>query len=1052
MIAHKCSIKGVVSVLGVLILLSNPSRLHSKPFFEGPSVRNSPLPSATLAGTVVDENDAVVSDASVLVKDLGAQLKREVKTNPIGLFKVTELPPGSYIVAVQHQGFATAEIKGLALKVNDQVALKIRLKVGQVGETITIDPDSSIVQRSPSVATSLNRQMIENLPLNGRSLQPVITLTPGVTITRPTFAEQGQFSVNGQRASANYFIVDGVSANIGVAAGADGLGQSGAGSLPGLTALGTTHSLFAIDAIQEFKILTSTYAPEFGRAPGAQVLVQTRAGGNQFRGSLFEYFRSGALSANDWFANRDGLQKPQTSNHNFGGAIGGPIIKGKTFFFLSYERLRLRQPLVTNVDVPSLTARNRAPAQLRPFFNAFPLPNGEETTNGLARFSASYNDAAFLDAASVRLDQQVGEKLTLFARYSYAPSETETRGGAGTSLNTTLQMAFATQTLTIGGTHVITPKIINELRFNYSTTKAGKYYQMDDFGGAQSLDGSLVFPPLSTEQNSLYSFSLGGNASFIVGKDATNFQRQINLVENLALLTGTHQLKMGIDYRRLMPIYGQWKYKQAASFNGVESALSGIASSDLIQTQDQVGMIFTNFSAYAQDTWKLSRRLTLTHGLRWEFNPPPKGSDGQTIYTVAELDNPLMLTLAPAGTPYYRATYNNFAPRLGVAYQLSDRQGWERALRGGFGIFYDLGSGSLANGAVSFPYLRRTFFSNVSYPLDSSLNKPLPFSLLPPVGRIRTADPRLRLPLTMQWNLTLEQSVGSKRSFSVSYVGALGRRLLRLELLNNPNPNFGQVFVTTNGASSSYHALQFQFQRRLSRSLQSQVAYTWSHSIDNASNDSFANPPSGMLDSRFDRASSDFDVRHSFEGAITYNIPAPPIGEFGKRFLHNWFVDGILAARSATPVDVFFRRDLGFGPFNFRPDVIPGVPLYLIDQSFPGGRAINRSAFTIPQSARQGTLGRNALRGFPVAQLDLALRRRFAFRERINLQFGAEIFNLFNRPNFGDPVADLGSGLFGRSTATFGKSLGSNVGSVGLNSVYQTGGPRTIQLSMKLAF
>src|ERR1044072_2695700 len=178
MIAHKCSIKGVVSVLGVLILLSNPSRLHSKPFFEGPSVRNSPLPSATLAGTVVDENDAVVSDASVLVKDLGAQLKREVKTNPIGLFKVTELPPGSYIVAVQHQGFATAEIKGLALKVNDQVALKIRLKVGQVGETVTIDPDSSIVQRSPSVATSLNRQMIDNLPLTGRRLQPVITLTP----------------------------------------------------------------------------------------------------------------------------------------------------------------------------------------------------------------------------------------------------------------------------------------------------------------------------------------------------------------------------------------------------------------------------------------------------------------------------------------------------------------------------------------------------------------------------------------------------------------------------------------------------------------------------------------------------------------------------------------------------------------------------------------------------------------------------------------------------------------------------------------------------------
>jgi hypothetical protein len=1052
MISRRFSIKKFLSPLCVFIILTNFSAGYSRELFKSALTIDSSPASATLAGTVVDENDAVVPEASVLVKDVSTQIRKEAKTNPVGLFAITQLPPGSYTVAVQHAGFATAEIRGLALKVNDQVALKIQLKVGQIGETVTIEADSSIVQRSPAVATTLNRQIIENLPLDGRSLQPVITLAPGVTITKPTFAEQGQFSVNGQRASANYFMVDGVSANIGVAAGADGLGQSGAGSLPGLTALGTTHSLFSIDALQEFKILTSSYAPEFGRTPGAQVMVQTRSGGNQLRGSLFEYFRSGALSANDWFANRDGLRKPPLNHYDFGGTLGGPIIKGKTFFFLSYEGLRLRQPQVGNVDVPSLSARNNAPAQLRPFLNAFPAPNGEETTNGLARFSATYADTAFLHAASIRVDQRFGEKLSLFGRYSYAPSETETRGGAGTSLNTTLQMAFSTQTLTIGATHVLSPKITNDFRINYSTTKAGKYFDLDDFGGAEPLEDPIVFPAGSSEQNSLYGFSLGGNTSFSVGKDATNFQHQINLVDSLAIFIGSHQMKLGVDYRRLTPIYGRWKYKQAASFNGVESALSGIASSVLIQTQDQVGMVFTNFSAYAQDTWKLSRRLTLTHGLRWEFNPPPTGGDGQPLFTAQGLANPQTLTLSPAGTPYYQATYNNFAPRLGVAYQLSDRQGWERVLRGGFGIFYDLGSGSLANGAVSFPYLRRKVLSNVSYPLEPSSNEASTFSLNPPVGRIRASDPRLRLPYTMQWNLTIEQSLGSKRTFSASYVGAVGRRLLRLELLNNPNPDFGQVFVTTNGARSSYHSLQLQFQRRLSRSLQSHIAYTWSHSIDNASNDSFANPPSALLDSRFERASSDFDVRHSLAGAITYSIPAPPFGAFAKGLLHNWFVDGILTARSASPVDVFYRRDLGFGPFNFRPDLVPGVLLYLNDLSFPGGRAINREAFIIPQTERQGTLGRNALRGFPVAQLDVALRRRFALTERINLQLGAGIFNLFNRPNFSDPIGDLGSGLFGRSTAMLGRSLGNNVGSVGLNSIYQTGGPRTIQLSMKLLF
>src|SRR5207253_11345871 len=196
-------------------------------------------------------------------------------------------------------------------------------------------------------------------------------------------------------------------------------------------------------------------------------------------------------------------------------------------------------------------------------------------------------------------------------------------------------------------------------------------------------------------------------------------------------------------------------------FNGIEDALNGIASSVLIQTQDQVGMVFTDFSAYAQDTWKVSRRLTVTDGLRWEFNPPPKGRDGQPLYSVQGLNDPSTLTLAPAGTSFYRITYHNFAPRIGLAYQLSDRPGRERVLRGGFGIFYDLGTGSLANASVSFPYLRRRVLSDISYPLDPSLTEPPAPVLAPLVGRIQASDPSLRLPFTMQWNVGFEQSLGS---------------------------------------------------------------------------------------------------------------------------------------------------------------------------------------------------------------------------------------------------------------------------------------------------
>ncbi|HEY0378979.1 MAG TPA: carboxypeptidase regulatory-like domain-containing protein [Pyrinomonadaceae bacterium] len=1012
---------------------------------------DAPSLTSALGGIVVDENDAVVPDASVSVKDATRVVSKEARTSSTGKFLIPQLPPGSYTVSVQHRGFATSEIRNLRLKVHEQLTLKVPLKVGQIGETVTVEAEASVVNTTPDVSTSINRQMVENLPLNGRSLQPLINLTPGVTATKPTFANQGQFSAGGQRASSNYFIVDGVSANIGVAAGAEGLGQSGAGSLPSFTALGTTHALLTVDALQEFKVLTSTFAPEMGRTPGAQVVIQTRGGTNKWRGSLFEYFRHGALDAQDWFANSLGLKPPPLRQHDFGGVVGGPIMKNRTFFFASYEGLRAHLPSTGIFDVPSVGARESAPEQLRPFLDAFPVPNGGETANGLAKFSASYGNSAFVDNVSLRLDQQVSNKLTLFARYSFGNSETETRG-VYSSPNTILQMAFNAQTITAGATYSITPKITNEFRANYSRTLGGKYFQLDELGGAEPLDDRVAFPSFASQDDSLFSFSLGGNSSFFVGRDAANYQRQLNLVDNLSIFTGSHQLKFGVDYRRLTPTYGQWKYKQNAYFDGVAGALSAVASSVAVVTQDRVNLLFTNLSAYAQDTWKANHSLSLTYGLRWEFNPPPAALGGQVLYTVQGLDNPAALTLAPAGARFYQPTYTNFAPRVGVAYQLSGRQGRERVLRGGFGVYYDLGAGPLANSATSFPYERRRVLAGVPYPLSPEQTTPLPFSLSPPVSHIQAADPHLRLPLTMQWNVTLEQALGDKRSLSVSYVGAAGHRLLRLETLYNPNPDFSQVLVTTNGARSSYRALEVQFQRRFSRNLQSLFSYTWSRSIDNASSDSSLHPPAALIDPRLDLGPSDFDVRHTFAAAITYDLPKPSAGSFGSSLLGHWSVDAIIFARSAAPVDVFYRRDLGFGPFNFRPDVVPGVPLYLEDPAAPGGRVINRAAFGIPDALRQGRLGRNALRGFPFSQIDLSLHRRFPLTERVKLQLRADFFNIFNKPNFSDPVSDLSSGLFGRSTSMFGRSLGSSVGSVGLSPVYQSGGPRSVQLSLKLGF
>ena len=383
---------------------------QNRDLFTKAPVSDWPLVTATLTGIVVDQNNAVVPDAAVLVKDVSESIRREATTGNDGGFTILRLPPGFYSVAVRHQGFATAEVRDVALKTRDQIALKIQLKLGHIGETVTVGADDSTSRKNPAPGLDLDRHFIEDLPVNGRSLQPLITLTPGIVSTKSIFSEQGQFSVNGQRSNANYFLVDGVSANIGVAAGADGLGQSGGGSLPGMTAFGSTQSLLSMDTVQELKIQTSSYAAEFGRTPGAQVVITTRSGTDAFRGTLFEYFRGGAIGANDWFANRDGLNIHAIRQHDFGGVVGGPIIKGQTFFFGSYEGLRLRLPQFATVEVPSMLARQSATPQLKPFLNAFPVPNGTETSNGLATFSAGYTDAARLNAASIRVDQRIGDK------------------------------------------------------------------------------------------------------------------------------------------------------------------------------------------------------------------------------------------------------------------------------------------------------------------------------------------------------------------------------------------------------------------------------------------------------------------------------------------------------------------------------------------------------------------------------------------------------------------------------------------------------------------
>jgi carboxypeptidase family protein len=1023
---------------------------------------------ASITGRVTDPSKALIVGAKVAAVSSGTSFRYEAVTNGSGEYYLTNLPPGNYRIEIEKVSFKKLIKPDVFLHVQDALEINFEMTLGSASESITVGAGAPLVDaESGAVSTVIDHTFVDNLPLNGRSFQTLIMLTPGVVLTATAPDDQGQFSVNGQRADANYFTVDGVSANFGVT-GYGILVQTAGGALPALSALGGTNSLVSVDAMQEFRVQTSSFAPEFGRTPGGQISIVTRSGTNAFHGTLFEYFRNNVLDANDWFVNYDHLPKPEERQNDFGGVFGGPIVKDKTFFFFSYEGLRLRQPSTQETAVPDTPSRQQAQATMSPilpYLNAFPVENGGELGAGLAQFNSGYSNPSTLNAYSIRMDQALNSKLSLFGRYNYSPSNTEQRGPfAPTSvLSTTQSTSFSIQTFTVGLTEIINQRMSNEVRVNYGNDRVGTKYGLDNFGGAVPLPDSVLFPAGFSSTNGLFQFLIVGAGELAKGKLPTDEQRQVNLVDNLSLTTGSHQLKFGVDYRWLSPFASPPVYAQFAEFSGMSpnpgGALSDPVTASFAASKAFQGdaLLSQNLSFYGQDIWKITPRLTVTYGLRWDINPPLKGKNlADDPFTVEGLNDPTTLALAPRGTPLYQTTYRNFAPRVGVAYQLGGGANWTSVLRGGFGIFYDLGSGSLEGVSTYFPYFAENSFALVAFPLSPQNASPPTITTNLPVSDILVADPHLTLPRTYEWNAALEQSLGNNQTLSLTYIGAVGRDLLRNTNLVSPNVNFGFVGVTTNSATSDYDALQVKFERRLSQGLQALASYTWSHSIDIASTDAFANylnTPSSVANPNIDRGNSDFDIRHAFTAGVTYNLPSPQSNAIAHAALGGWSVDSFIFARTAPPVDVLsgivFADGIALYP---RPDVVPGVPLVLYGSQYPGGKAFNTAAFTAPPTGQQGDFGRNVLRGFGAWQADVAFQRQFRLTEKVGLRFRGEFFNLFNHPNFGPPDNNLTDALFGLSTQTLASSLGSGGANGGFSPLYQIGGPRSIQLALKLQF
>jgi hypothetical protein len=1053
---------------------------------------------ATVSGQVVDPSGLNVTGAQVKLVDIDRDTSTSTTTNNSGLYTFPSVRPGRYRMAVTAAGFKVVDVTGVTVNVQDHLEQNFKLVVGSMSESITVEGGVPLVDtESATVSTLVDRNFAENLPMNGRSFQTLIELTPGVVLTSSNGYDSGQFSVNGQRAASNYWMVDGVSANIGIGVNAGGLPGNGLGGTVGsFSAQGGTNSLVSVDAMQEFRVQTSTYAPEFGRTPGGQISIVTRSGTNQFHGTTFDYLRNSVLDASDWFADQQGLPKPEERQNDFGGVLGGPIIKDRTFFFFSYEGQRLRLPQVALTDVPDLNARQTALPALQPFLNAFPLPSPNTPDNvaeGIGQFNASYSNKSSLDAYSLRIDHSLRNDLSLFGRYNDSPSEIVQRGPSSTPLSTVSNTRISTQTATAGATWLSSPNVTLDLRFNYSRVNAFGYYYLDNFGGAVPL-AALPFPSPFTSQDGHLLFDISSliqGGELEAGPVNRNLQRQINIVNSLALQKGSHSLKFGVDFRRLTPLFEPAAYLQDAVFSDVPSAENGILSySIVVGTGASPTFLFRNLGLYAQDTWRIVPRLTVTYGLRWDIDFVPQSLSGSSFPAVTgfNLDNLSNLALAPPGTQPYSTTYGNIAPRFGIAYQLLQSQGWQAVLRGGFGVFYDLASSEAGNsiGIGAYPFGNEAVGSG-TFPLSSPSPPPIVAPSPSNPGELFAFDPKFKLPYTLQWNVALEQALGQKQTISVSYIGAAGRRLIQTAFVVSPTPAFTYAQLVTNAATSNYNAGQVQFQRRLAHGLQALASYTWSHSIDTASAGSAFGSFSNILSlENENRGPSDFDIRNTLSAGVTYEIPVRRVNSFAGAILGGWSTENFIVARSSPPLSVF---DEGFYEFNNAfsaavwPDLVPGKPLYLYgaqcsdvleplepnsQEHFgcPGGKGLNPAAFTDPpfgangNPLRQGTLGRNALRAFGATQWDLAIHRDFPLHESVKLQFRAEMFNVLNHPNFGPPNGSFLSPQFGGPVPGFGvanQMLGqslssSNQGGGGFSALYQIGGPRSIQFALKLSF
>ena len=966
-----------------------------------------------ITGTVLDQSGKAIPNAVVVVTQPDTGAERRTNTNERGVYELPGLPAGSWTAVFSAAGFANARYETLSLSVGQTLTLNPQLRVAASQEQVSVtEAAPQVNESSATLLEAIEPRAIADLPLNGRNWTTLTALTPGAIDQGGD--TQRSIRYTGRGRDEMNITLDGVDAT----------------GIVNQAQKAYVRLAIPVSAISEFSVQTVLPTAELGDASGAQVIVASTAGGNQFNGSLFEYFRNSDFDARSPL---DQTRGPLPFHLNqFGGTFGGPIRKNKTFFFVDHEEIRQVQDLTLIGFVPSPAIRSLVLSQspaLTPIINDYPQGNGNISSTGVQQRTGVGLSSQNEYAEMIRLDHRFSDSTSSYVRFNYDSAQTIAPLGALTDrqLNNERPLNGVAE-----AQHIFSPTFIDEFKFG-TNQMVSHAYNLTPFPYTVNVSGFTAL-----------------NASSTSNQDGRTF----SWLDNVSLVRGRHVFKFGAEVRRVEINEGT-SFTGTLTFNSIANfEANHLDSASYTALQPLKRMRKFSYFGYAQDEFKMRPNLTLTFGLRYEFYNDFHEVNGRDIpfdfQTCGGFCSPTAAFLFPA--------YNNIDPRAAIAWAPTGLHN-RTVFRIGYGIYHedaqlDDQNFPTANDVPRYSLARGAQFPNLAYPFDSLLATAT--GVDSPKDQVR----RRKDTYVQQWIASIQQSLPGKIMFTISGIGNKATNEMNRSYVNvinpltgaRPYPQFGMIELRAKDGNGEFDALQLQAQRTFSRGWLLTANYMWSHALTDGSlgsgvEDGF---PENVSCRRCEHASSDQDARHSFSISSLYQLP---FGH-GKNMLHDngiltaifggWEWSALAGGRTGIPVNITVDRSASAMPdgnsANQRPNRVLGVPMTPAAGQTPL-HWINLAAFSTPAPQTWGNLGKNAFRGPALWQIDTAIQRHITLHERLALELRGECFNLFNRAQYGNPLADISA------TSTFGQ-----ITSLVNTTPTGSGTPRQFEIAAKLVF